>query len=273
MKHILCSTSSIISPVDNRDWVLEKITNFKGVLPLKLDYRNLLKPIRDQGNYGTCAAMVAACIKEYQERKQKNYLFKDNYMSPLFVYFNRINKDSEGMYGRDVMNILHKLGTCQEKILPYSKYNNTTITQKSLIEAKQFKIKGYSSITTIKGLKTALYLYGPCYISFPVYNTGTQMWISSSIDDEPLGGHAMTVVGYTNIAFIIRNSWGSSWGDKGYCYYYFKDFGCHYEIYTLVDEITSSKAKQSKKLVISSKNDMDIFNKRIKIKQLRNARK
>jgi len=37
-----------------------------------------------------------------------------------------------------------------------------------------------------------------------------------------LGGHAMLIVGYKKIRqtlyFIVRNSWGTGWGDKGYCY-------------------------------------------------------
>ena len=28
----------------------------------------------------------------------------------------------------------------------------------------------------------------------------------------------MSLVGYTAKTFIVRNSWGSSWGDKGYAY-------------------------------------------------------
>jgi C1A family cysteine protease len=33
------------------------------------------------------------------------------------------------------------------------------------------------------------------------------------------GGHAIAVVGYTAAGrFIIRNSWGTAWGDKGFAY-------------------------------------------------------
>ncbi len=32
------------------------------------------------------------------------------------------------------------------------------------------------------------------------------------------GRHAMLIVGYTGNFFIVKNSWGENWGDKGYCY-------------------------------------------------------
>jgi C1A family cysteine protease len=32
------------------------------------------------------------------------------------------------------------------------------------------------------------------------------------------GGHAVCLVGYTEDHFIVRNSWGKNWGDKGFAY-------------------------------------------------------
>lgn len=37
--------------------------------------------------------------------------------------------------------------------------------------------------------------------------------------DTVRGGHAVAIVGYTDDKrFIVRNSWGTAWGDKGYAY-------------------------------------------------------
>ena len=56
--------------------------------------------------------------------------------------------------------------------------------------------------------------------------------------DRMLGGHAVTIVGYTKTAFIIRNSWSEQWGDNGYTYYPFTQWGMHREIWTTIDTTT-----------------------------------
>ena len=39
-------------------------------------------------------------------------------------------------------------------------------------------------------------------------------------NEKVLGGHAVMLCGYDDKTemFIVRNSWGSEWGDKGYFY-------------------------------------------------------
>ena len=52
---------------------------------------------------------------------------------------------------------------------------------------------------------------GPCFGALPVYNETDDFWVKRE-DDELLAFHAIAIVGYDNNGFIIRNSWGSSFG-------------------------------------------------------------
>ena len=108
-------------------------------------------------------------------------------------------------------------------------------------DALKHKIKNFARVETIDSLKYSLYQNGPCLIAFPVFNYGMEMWKPEFENQSTSGGHAMTVVGYTDDSFIIRNSWGYHWGDKGYCYYKFEDWGSHWEIWTTVDKKTQLK--------------------------------
>ena len=48
--------------------------------------------------------------------------------------------------------------------------------------------------------------------------SGTQGKLDTYQPSTAQGGHAVAIVGYTPDRFIIRNSWGTGWGDKGFAY-------------------------------------------------------
>ena len=233
------------SSIDNRDWIYDNLLTLNKI-PNKCDLRKDLQPIRDQESQGTCYAQSAACMKEWQEKKDYGL---DEYLSPQFFYNNRNYwnnniKDGDdlledyGMTGRDVMKILKLSGICLEKEYPYGIANEkiNDINELVIESAKKHRIKSYARIYSLDSLKESLYKNGPCLIAFPVYNYTDQMWIQNESEIQQ-GGHAMTVVGYDdeNEHFIIRNSWGLNWGDYGYCYYKYKDWNSHWECWTTLD--------------------------------------
>lgn len=67
---------------------------------------------------------------------------------------------------------------------------------------------------------------GPIAVAIDASSTVFQSYTSGVITDAVACGtdldHAVTVVGYNGQSnppyFIVRNSWGSSWGDNGYVY-------------------------------------------------------
>lgn len=222
------------SPKDNRDWQYQSFVKAYTYPPV-LDLKNQMFAVRDQGSQGSCAAMSGAAMKDWQEMTDVSM---SEYMSPQFIYNNREDLSEEGMYMRNLMNILKILGTCRESMWAYGKI--TKPSQAAYNEALNYIVKGYASIDTIDELKQALYDNGPCVIAVPVYNYGARMW-KQRTGDYFLGGHAMAIVGYNNEGFIIRNSWGDDWNGTGYTIFPYEDWGLQYEAWTTIDADSNIK--------------------------------
>lgn len=235
----LSALNVLPSPDDTRDFNYEaRMTKKRVHIPNKFSLKKQLLPIRNQGNTDTCVGQVGATIKEWQELKDINLY---EYMSPQFIYNNRENQDSSGMYGRDCMSILKNIGSCLERNYPFgTKEEKEEIDPAIILKASNFQIKEYNRISSIKGLKEALYLNGPCFISVPVYQNNETMWKPASPNAVRIGGHAMTIVGYDSKGFIIRNSWGLGWGKSGYGIFPYSDWGLQWEIWTAIDESSES---------------------------------
>jgi hypothetical protein len=218
------------SPIDKRDWkaaaIYPRIT-----LPKIVDYRPQMQPVRDQGQQGSCLAMAGEGMKEYQERMDVGL---NEYMSPQFLYNLREDPSTDGMFGRDLMEILKEKGICTEAMFRYGTMGLPPM--EALMNASLYKIANYALVNTIDELKTALYLNGPCVICVPVYNYGPRMW-KQMPGDIFLGGHGMCLAGYNDDLKIFndRNSWGPDWGDRGYTEFPFEDFGLQWELWSSID--------------------------------------
>lgn len=240
------------SPIDKRDYVAETIYPDEVTLPKKVDLRPYLPPVINQGSQGTCMAQVTKVMKEYQEYKNQKLTGEIGTLSAQFVYNLREEPEYQGMTPREAMKIVQKYGICRETIYPYGTIEYAMyIPQIAYDDALIFRWENYASISVIDVVKKAIYRDGVCAICMPVFNENMDMW-NASQGDEYMGGHAMAIVGYDDDKehFIIRNSWGKEWGDQGYTYFPYKDFGAQWEIWTAVDtqstwpEIDISEYKQ-----------------------------
>ena len=232
-----------ISHHDQRDVVVESL-NQKTSYPRSLDYRDALPMVWDQGADGPCSAYAAAAIKQWQE--YKDYGLSES-LSKYFIYNIRPNYPQKGMTPRDTMKVLHKYGVPTAKSYHKRKMKHKQDIPKEIWdEASNHRIAAYGRVMTIEGLKESLYKNGPAYIAMPVFNDSSEFW-KPGFGDKVIGGHALVVVGYNRKGFILRNSWGSGWADGGHTLYRYKDFGAHYEIWTLIDEKGSKQTDRPRK--------------------------
>jgi hypothetical protein len=192
--------------------------------PLTLDLREWISPIKDQGSIGDCVGMATSAIAEYKAYKFCKYR---NPLSPWFIYITggATSADS-GLPLEAGPKTLITFGASPEIIFPTPKI--VTQPDRSLIQVNAFKqalnfrINSYAALSSANEMKIALTNYGPCIIGVMVYNFGAEPWNQECGTSQ--GGHALAVVGYDENNFIIRNSWGESWADKGYTKLPFKDY-------------------------------------------------
>jgi len=246
--------------MDGRDLLARNIYNKNLKSPKTLDLRDDMSEIMKCGDIKQSLAYVAASMLEWKEKKEIGF---EVLFSPEYIY-NKLLSSTRGetsndMDARTIMKMLYKYGS-----IPETSYSNSDDDE---YIACGFRINAYAQIETIEACKNALYKNGPCLITFPMYNKTEKMWIKSDSCKVPgccdisdscsipgcgcdisgvcdisgqgcdgSKGHAMCIVGYNNDSFIVRNTFGKEWGDKGFCYYPFNEWGAHWEIWTCIDE-------------------------------------
>lgn len=209
---------------------------YRVTLPSKIDLRANCPDVYDQGNLGSCTANALAAAYEFDEIKQASDN-KPEIFSPsrLFIYFNErqlentVDTDS-GASLRDGIKTINKIGVCHDSLWPYivSKYTIKP-TKRCYEDAKLHKTVEYKSLDQdLDNFKSCLKAGFPFVFGFMVYESfesddvaKTGKMIMPDLEKEKaVGGHAVLAVGYDDSinSFIIRNSWGTSWGDKGYFY-------------------------------------------------------
>jgi len=192
-----------------------------------VDLRSKLKVMYDQGNLGSCTAN-ALCYA---------YVFNAPNYSPsrLFLYYNERMLDNDisidaGSTLSQGINALKKYGVCPETLWSYdiSKFANkptTTAYSQGLLNQV---IQASRVAQTLASLKGCLASGFPFVVGILVYtsfesniaNTTGYVPMPNTRTEQLLGGHAVTCIGYNDAkqVFIMQNSWGTRWGDKGYFY-------------------------------------------------------
>lgn len=214
---------------DHRDHKIYFTENLKHST---IDLRPQCPRVYNQGQLGSCSAQAIAFAYEFDEMKQKEeHVFTP---SKLFIYYNERDREGtttvdSGSSLRDGIKTISKKGVCEEKDWPY---DITKFTEKPYFElyekAKKHKCIKYKRVDQReKQIKMALHMGFPVVFGISVYESfeSIETYKTGIIkypdkNEKNMGGHAIAIVGYNDDEkmFIIRNSWGSDWGDEGYGY-------------------------------------------------------
>ena len=204
----------LLSPRDLRDYRISKTR--KEQLPTSF-YVNANKStrIKDQGNVGSCVAhALSSMLEKYNEAFSTGWIYgyrPEDYYQGI------------GMYPREALKTLQKLGAVKEKDFSHNveMYEAKKIVDKNLNTlikyAKEYKIQSYARLYTINEIKSFMYNNE---IGVPVSILVDKIELDGDKIKVPnpedcTEGHMMLIIGWDIDGLIVQNSWGSKWGNHG----------------------------------------------------------
>lgn len=200
------------------------------------DLREAWWTIGDQLTTGSCVGWATAdSVLRWLFVKAKRFP-PDQRLSARFIWMAAKETDSfrtqpttfielEGTSLKTALDIARKFGAVSDTILPFNSGQLYPEDRRTFYAiAAQLKIASYFNL----GLDPAnwrawLDSKGPILTRLEVDDAwdnaiATQGNLEVYSSAAAHGGHAVALVGYTSDRFIVRNSWGTGWGDLGYAY-------------------------------------------------------
>lgn len=177
-------------------------------IPTEYSYIGAMPPVLNQGNTVKC---VCYSLCSYLDWKKNTYEGDNNGSQYSIDDLFEIREDK------------HAPGMQIKEALRYLKHTGLGGT----------KIKEYAMIGSAMQAKQAILINGPLVGGLPVYSNhqDNTFWIEGG---RFLGGHCITIVGYNKDGFVIRNSWGDKWCNKGHVLLPYSDFTSFFEVWTMI---------------------------------------
>jgi hypothetical protein len=205
-------------------------------IPASKDLRVAWWKVADQGSTGSCVGWATADSVLRWHFVKAGRLSTTDMLSPRFVWMASKETDpiitrpttfieTEGTSLKSALDIARKFGVVRDAVLPFGTgklYAGQGSTFYAI--AAQRKITAYFNLgSSLTNWRTWLATKGPILTRLNVDTT----WDLATANDGNLdeynadvtrGGHAVALVGYKPDRFIVRNSWGTGWGDGGFAY-------------------------------------------------------
>jgi hypothetical protein len=203
-------------------------------LPTEVSLTAELPPPQQQGKRETCLAFTLAAMYQHTSGEKTD-------LSEQFLYWACKERDGiptvRGTKPDIALEVLRDMGVCSEPLWPYQSTpqpdneGQGPPPEGAIQAAKQRRITGFKNLPArdIRQMKAALAESKTILIGLPIYEHWTDAWQARTLGRvrQPLpgevtrGGHAMTAVGYRDDPaapgggyFIVRNSWGTTWGTE-----------------------------------------------------------
>jgi len=239
--HRICNL--VPSRDTDKDWTFEAAVQSTAVTavaapPASVDLRAAWWNVGDQLNTGSCVGWASTDGVMRYHLVKAGKLGQKDLLSPRYTwmasketdqYVNRPETfiEEAGTSLKAAMDICRKYGVVLESMLPFKIVTLMYTGDENAFFAAASQRQSTAYFNMQKNFaqwRTWLASHGPILVGLNVDATWDNATATNGLLDtfQPntvRGGHAVCLVGYrTDGRFIVRNSWGTSWGDKGFGY-------------------------------------------------------
>ena len=199
------------------------------------DGQNWMTSVKDQKSCGSCVAFGAVAVTEAQFRIAANNPSWSLDLSEQHLFSCGGGSCNWGWTITGALNRLQNYGTPDEACSPYQSGDGndrscpTRCSDGSDWQSRAFKILGWNWIDSTASSIEAALMNGPLVAGFDVYTDF--FYYAGGVYHHTWGayqgGHAITIVGYDSNEryWIVKNSWGATWGENGYFKIGFEEAG------------------------------------------------
>lgn len=188
--------------------------------PPEIDWRNhqgenWITPIRDQGDCGACVAFATNAVLEARHRIERKDASLAIDLSEAHLFFCGCGRCcDDGWDFEPALTFCRDNGVGNEADFPYT---GRDVACERI--TPRLRVTGWETDSNAIERKRAI-LNGPVlaamevYEDFSYYRGGIYRHVSGALS----GLHAVAVVGYSDPqhCWIVKNSWGTAWGERGF---------------------------------------------------------
>jgi C1A family cysteine protease len=228
----------------DKDWQFEHadaagLLAAPAAVPKAKDLRDTWWKVGDQGATGSCVGWATADSVLRWHYVKSGKIKQADTLSKRFIWMASKETDefsnppttfieNAGTSLKAALDVARKFGAVRENVLPFGGGLYPGTPQAFYALAAQLKITSYFNLSfnhggSVVSWRRWLASNGPLLTRLDVDRTWDDATDNGGNMDvykpnTTRGGHAVSIVGYTADRFIVRNSWGTTWGDKGFGY-------------------------------------------------------